>query len=69
MNNFNCPICKTKMEGMDGEKMHPGDKKYGFTWYCVNRNCSSEEVFGHGENEKKAYEIVMAKYGGVKRVE
>ena len=69
MNNFNCPLCKSKLEGMYGEKMHPGNKNYGYTWFCVNLGCPAEEVFGHGDNEKKAYEIVMSKYGGVKRKE
>ena len=54
---------------MYGEKMHPGNKNYGYTWFCVNLGCPAEEVFGHGDNEKKAYEIVMSKYGGVKRKE
>lgn len=69
LNKFNCPICKSTLSGMYGEKMHPDDKNYGYTLYCLNTSCSAEEVFGHGDNEKKAYEVVMAKYGGVKRKE
>ena len=66
---FNCPICKSTMSGAYGERMHPGDEKYGYTLFCTNLTCSSQEVFGHSDNEKKAYEVVMAKYGGVKRKE
>jgi hypothetical protein len=66
---FNCPICNVEMSGADGESIHPGDKNYGYTLFCVNVSCSAQEVFGHGDNEKKAYEIVMSKYGGVKRKE
>lgn len=66
---YNCPLCKSEMTGIDGERMHPGDKNYGYSLFCSNVSCPSQEVFGHGDNEKKAYEIVMAKYGGVKRKE
>ena len=66
MNDNKCPVCKVPMVGMDGEKMHPDDKNYGYTLYCVNSQCTAEEVFGHGDNEKKAYEVVVAKYGGKK---
>lgn len=58
-----CPICGSEMQGMDGEKMHPNDKNYGYTLFCVNMDCTAQEVMGHGDNEKKAYEIVVAKYG------
>lgn len=57
-----CPICGEEMKGMDGEKMHPNDANYGYTLFCVNYKCSAQEVFGHGDNEKKAYEVVMLKY-------
>jgi len=59
-----CPICGEGMMGMYGEKMHIDDNRYGYSLYCVNMECSAEECFGHGKNEKEAYEVVLAKYGG-----
>lgn len=59
---YKCPICNVAMNTMDGEKMHPGDSNYGVTLYCINTNCSAQEVFGHGNKPKDAYEVVTAKY-------
>lgn len=66
MKEQKCPICGIEMDGMEGHKMYPNNKEYGYTLYCLNMGCSAEEVFGHGKNEKEAYEVVMAKYGGKK---
>ncbi len=59
-----CPVCKSALGSMDGEKMHPNDKNYGVTLYCLNMGCSAQEVMGHGKNEKDAYEVIMAKFVG-----
>lgn len=67
MAKYICPLCKVEMEPMDGEKMHPGDSKYGVTLYCINMECPAEEVFGHGDKIKDAYEVVIAKYAKVKK--
>ncbi len=67
MNKNECPVCKVEMVGYVGNKMYPFDPHYGYTWYCENNKCSAQEVFGHGKNEKEAYEIVLAKF--VKRVD
>lgn len=61
--NYKCPLCQSKLVGMDGEKMHPDDKNYGYSLYCLNVDCPAQECFGHGKNEKEAYEVVIAKYG------
>jgi hypothetical protein len=57
-----CPICQSELAGMDGEKMHPGDKNYGYSLFCLNLDCSAEEVMGHGKNDKEAYEVILAKF-------
>lgn len=56
-------MCKVEMSGMIGCKGHEQDQDYGFSLYCLNKKCASEEVFGHGKNEDEAYRIVILKYG------
>jgi len=57
-----CPLCKSEMKEMGGEKTHPGDYNFGTTVYCPNPNCPAEEVAGHGKNVKEAMEVVTHKY-------
>lgn len=59
---MNCPICGTELSKMLGHKMFPNNSEYGVTLYCLNPSCACEEVFGHADNELKAYEIILAKY-------
>ena len=47
---------------MDGEKMHPNDRNYGVTLYCLGDACPAQEVFGHGKGEKEAYEVILLKF-------
>ena len=47
-----------------GNQPHPGDVKYGVTLYCNFCDCPAHEnVQGHGDNLKGAYEVVTQKYG------
>lgn len=62
--SYQCPICRSNMVGMYGEKMHPDNRDYGYSLYCIDGKCPAEEVMGHGKNEKEAYDIVMAKFVG-----
>ena len=61
---YKCPLCNSKLGVVAGEKMHPGDSDYGYTLYCMNMVCPSQEVMGHGKNEKEAYEVIHAKFVG-----
>lgn len=62
--SYQCPLCKSELGCMDGEKMHPNDRNYGVTLYCFNMGCPAQEVMGHGGKEKEAYEVIMAKFVG-----
>lgn len=42
--------------------MHPGDSDFGITLYCNNKQCTAQEVVGHGDNARQAYDVVLAKY-------
>lgn len=62
--SYKCPLCGSELMGMYGEKMHPGDKDYGYSLFCLELKCPAEEVMGHGRNEKEAYEVIHAKFVG-----
>ena len=62
-----CPICKVPLKKVWGSKMNQNDPKFGVTVFCGNLKCSAQEVMGHGEKEKDAFEVVWAKF--VKRRE
>lgn len=66
---FICPICQEELTQMFGEKMHPNNPEYGVTLYCANMQCSAQEVMGHGDKVKDAYETVMHKFAGGYRKE
>jgi len=59
---YECPLCRSELVGMDGEKMHPNDRNYGVTLYCLGDACPAQEVFGHGKGEKEAYEVILLKF-------
>lgn len=59
---MNCPICKAPLVSMEGNTMHPGDSDFGITLYCNNKQCTAQEVVGHGDNARQAYDVVLAKY-------
>ena len=59
---FICPLCDAEFVGTDGETMHPGDPNYGRTLACPNTDCPAQEVMGHGDNDKQAFEVIKQKY-------
>ena len=63
MNKYQCPVCSVEMTVGHSEK-GPVDGVY--IW-CRNDKCTSQEVAGHGKDEKQAWETVQMKY--VKREE
>lgn len=60
--NYPCPVCKRDLSKYDGEKMNPGDPRFGVTLLCENPKCTAEEVMGHGNKIKDAYEVVIARF-------
>ena len=61
--SYTCPLCKSELVGMDGEKMHPNDRNYGYSLFCLNVECPAQEVMGHGKKVEEAWEVVTEKYG------
>lgn len=59
MTRYICPVCQSEMSIFQGTKVNPRD---GVTVYCPSPKCPAQEVFGHGKDEKSAYDIVMAKF-------
>lgn len=59
---FPCPVCKWPLAQLAGEKLHPGDPKFGVTLTCMNLKCPPQEVMGHGSNAKNAYEVVLQRF-------
>lgn len=60
--DFKCPICSGDMTVVPGDVMHPGDPKFGITVFCPVLTCPAQEVSGHGDNAKEAYEVVVHKF-------
>ena len=60
--SYTCPLCKSELVGMVGCKGHENDSNYGYSLFCLNRECPAEEVMGHGRNDKEAYEVILAKF-------
>ena len=60
-----CPMCDKPMISIDGTKLDPKD---GITIWCSTPygnqpgQCSAQEVFGHGKNDKDAYEHVLQRF-------
>jgi len=57
--DFDCPICGVKLVSAPGNQLDALD---GVTVYCENTECPCAEVFGHGSNERSAYQIIKEKY-------
>lgn len=60
---YNCPVCSAEMTVGHSEK-GPVDGVY--IW-CRNDKCTAQEVMGHGDKEKDAWEVVQQRF--VKREE
>ncbi len=56
---YNCPICGNVVRSIPGTQLDPKD---GITVYCANKSCSMAD-WGHGKNEKDAFEIFIQKCG------
>ena len=54
-----CPVCQSSLTLIPGNQISKDD---GVTLYCSNIKCSAQEVFGHGSNEKNAFQIITEKY-------
>ena len=61
---YNCPLCNGEMKLIPGTQINAND---GVTLYCPHRTCPAQEVFGHGQTDKQAWEIITQKYGRSKK--
>lgn len=59
MKTFSCPACKKPLATAPGQVLDPKD---GVSMWCPHLDCPAQEVAGHGANEEKAFEVVMAKF-------
>lgn len=59
-----CPLCQSAMWKSYGTQVFPNNPDHGVSLSCRNWNCPAQEVAGHGKNEERAYEIVLAKFTG-----
>jgi hypothetical protein len=59
---MNCPVCNAPLAQMPGNQMHPGDPEHGWTVWCPATACPPQEVAGHGNTVKAAYEIVKQRF-------
>lgn len=58
--DLTCPICTGIMDLIPGDGIVVTN---GVTVVCNNKDClSTENVFGHGKNEKDAYEVAGEKF-------
>ena len=57
--NNKCPLCSAEMSVVNGTSMNAHD---GVTVYCPSKKCPAQEVFGHGKDEKTAWESVLLKF-------
>lgn len=61
--DYLCPICSEKMIAVRGNMT---DSSNGWTVYCGNRNCTAQEVSGHGRNVELAFQVVREKFSFAK---
>lgn len=55
-----CPLCNSNMIIMKGDQVNPNN---GITIRCISDRCPcNENVEGHSNNEKNAYEVACIKY-------
>lgn len=58
-NEYKCPLCNGEMSFQKGTIIDIND---GITAYCSNKECNIAD-WGHGSNEKNAFEIFRQKCG------
>lgn len=59
---FPCPVCKVPLSFTYGHSIHPNDPKFGVTLWCASKRCPASEVVGHGDDDKRAYEVIKHKF-------
>ena len=59
---YNCPLCNAELVESLGNQVFPGDKRYGVMLFCPSHACPAQEVMGHGDNAKEAFEVITHKY-------
>ena len=59
---FNCPQCNQVLTENVGTQIHPNNPEYGITLFCSYRKCPVQEVMGHGDNAKKAFEVIQLRF-------
>jgi hypothetical protein len=61
---YKCPICNEELVQYfgNGFREHDGDPDAGVFLNCNNLKCSAQEVRGHGNNVKIAYEVILQKF-------
>lgn len=62
MEDFLCPVCNRSLDVQDGNQLHPNDPNYGVTVYCPWRDCSAQEVSGHGTKMESAFRVIVEKF-------
>jgi hypothetical protein len=62
--SFKCPICDAPLETIVGHKLSQTD---GITIFCPNNDCTMAD-WGHGKDDKHAYEIFVQKCGKTEKV-
>lgn len=56
--NYLCPICQVALDSIPGDSLQ---RERGFTVYCGNLRCPTQEIRGYGQSEEKAYQIILEK--------
>lgn len=56
---FKCPLCNKDLQL---EKGHAVNRNDGITIFCIAADCCMED-WGHGKNEKEAFEVFKQKCG------
>ncbi len=59
---YNCPVCKAELSEALGNSIHPGDAKHGSILFCPSLECPAQEVIGHGDAFKDAYQVIQEKF-------
>ena len=62
LTTYNCPICQSILVSQVGDQAHLQNPEFGIILYCQNRQCSAQEVMGHGNKEKDAYQVILDKF-------
>jgi hypothetical protein len=63
---FQCPLCNSELLETMGNAVHPNDPKFGVTLFCGSRECPAQDVMGHGDKVKDAFEVIQHRYKGRK---